>query len=92
MDGIRFNVAKGTTMAYTDRALVRPGEALEDALRDAVIDNLSTDLWVKVSGVENHLAAWLDPAHWSEEWKEHAGEEDPVEYVYGLLLAAKEEV
>jgi hypothetical protein len=92
MEGIRFKVDSGSIMAYWDRAYVRTDESPQDAIRDAIIDNLSTDIWVSVGEVRNHLAAWLDPEHWSEEWREQAGDEDPYEYVHGLLTAAKEDV
>ena len=91
MDGIRYRLKQALTSAMSSTALVRPGDDWADALRDDVIDNLSTDLMVTISGVENHLAAWLDPQHWAQEWREHS-DEDPTDYVLGLMQAAMEEV
>jgi hypothetical protein len=90
MDGLRFSVKATTLMAISDSAYMGSHD-LADVLKEGVLDAISTMVEVTVSGVTMHLAAWLDPDHWSDDWREHAGEQDPDDYVHGLLTAAVEE-
>ena len=69
--------------AYPD-----PSQGLGEALAEAVLDHISTDTVITVGGVDMHLAAWLDPEHWAEDWDEKGIDPDAVSE---LLYAALEE-
>jgi hypothetical protein len=90
MEGLKFSVKRGTLMGIADSAYMGSSD-LQEVLKEGVIETLSTEIEVTVSGVTMHLAAWLNPDHWSDDWREHAGDEDADEYVFGLLQAAVEE-
>jgi hypothetical protein len=75
-------------MRAHDAAVVMPGEDPADALRDAVLSHISTDTSITIAGVTNHLAAWLDPEHWADDWD---AKEIDTDAVSELLYAALEE-
>ena len=89
MKKIEFLVG-GFNLRSHDAAIVSSDEEPRDALVEAVIQNISTDVLITVGGVEMHLAAWLDPDHWGEDWAEKLGVDldDATEAVEALLDGA----
>ena len=84
MRKIEFLVKVGAMRRYHDAAIMATGDTLREGLIEAVIEGLSTTIEVTAGGVTMHLAAWMDPDHWAEDW-EAAGVED-----VDLLLAGAE--
>jgi hypothetical protein len=83
---------RGHTMAAHD-ALILVGDEVQptgEDLAEAVMDTISTELMVTVGEVTMHLAAWADPDHWSDDWREELGLDDPDEAPEAVaqLLAA----
>lgn len=72
-----------------DRAIVLADEEPRQALIDAVVHAIGIDIKVKLGEVELHLAAIMDPDHWSEEW-ESAGIEDADDFIAGLVREERE--
>lgn len=72
-----FNIT-GMTLASHDAAIVVDGEDLQEALKEAVIHNIETDVEITIGDVTMFLAAWLDPEHWSSDWEEKGYEPDEV--------------
>jgi hypothetical protein len=87
---IRFTVEQSIVGRLTDVAIVAEEESPFDALVEAVVADISIDVEVEVSGVRMHLAAWQDPDHWAEDWREVAGDADVAEFIGGLLARASE--
>lgn len=87
MRKLPFNI-DGSIMRAHDAAILVGGEDEEDALRDAVLEHISTDTMITVEGKTMHLAGWLDPDHWSEDWQAKGIDPDDV---HGMLVAAVEE-
>lgn len=91
MNKFRFKFERAIIMASTNVAYVDAGEdPLEEIIRTAVQD-MSTDIVLTIGGVTNHLAAWEDPDHWSEDWRELAGDEDVDEFIFNAIASAVEE-
>lgn len=67
-----------------DAAYVASGEEPRSALVEAVIGSVSTNIEVRVGSVTMHLAAWMDPDHWAEEWGA-AGVADVDELLAGAV-------
>ncbi len=83
---VRFVVERSTVGGITDLARVVDGEDPVEAIVAAAMDSLGVDVRLTVSGVTMHLAAWRDPEHWADDWREKCGDEDPVEFVERLLI------
>lgn len=75
-------------MRAHDAAIILDGEDLQEALQEAVVQHISTDTMITIGGVKMHLAAWLDPEHWSSDWEENDINPDEV---YSMLSAAVED-
>lgn len=82
---IPFKVERSIIMASADAAYFAPGrhDACE-ALCEAVMQNISTDVEITAGGVTLHLAAWQDPDHWSSDWAKQ-GIDDPHAFIFGLV-------
>lgn len=71
MRGVRFTIPKGYVGGVTDRAHLSEGEEPDgEALYEAVIEALGTEVPVTVGGATMHLAAWRDPDHWADDWQQ----------------------
>ena len=90
MNKIRFSVERAIIGNLSDVAYVDDLFDPIEAVIEQVIDDLDTDIMVTISDVTMHIAAWKDIDHWSDDWKEVAGDEDVDEFVAGLLSAATE--
>ncbi len=51
-----------------DAAIVLGGENPREAMVEAAIQTISTDVILSIGGVAMHLAAWMDPEQWEEDW------------------------
>jgi hypothetical protein len=80
---ITFKIERSIVMASQDEAIVYPAETASEALTNAVIQAISTDVEVTAGGITLHLAAWTDPDHWSTEWEEK-GVADPAAFISSL--------
>jgi len=69
---------------YHDAAIVLADEDPRQALIDAAISSLSTDIELTLGEVTIHLAAIIDPEHWEEDWRA-VGVEDAEEFIAGLV-------
>ena len=83
MKRVEYRVA-GLLTGTHDSAVVLPGEDPREALVEAAIQTISTDVKITVGDVTMHLAAWQDPDHWAEDWAE-AGVEDVDALVAGAV-------
>lgn len=93
MDKIVYHIG-GHTMRARDAALVSGDEDPREALVEAAIQTISTEIEIEAGGVKMHLAAWIDPDHWSDDWREALGLDDPdeaAECVDALLAEAMTE-
>lgn len=90
MNKLEFSIAGTVITGCHDAAYIAGGEDPREQLGEAVLDNLSTHLDVTVGGVTMFLAAWLDPAHWEEDWAKKLGlaSDDDVEGMVDALLIA----
>lgn len=68
MTKISFFVSGSLTRCH-DAAIVSEGEEPLEALVEAAVQTISTDVEIKCGDVTMHLAAWRDPYHWSEDWE-----------------------
>lgn len=82
MRRIRYRVAAVRTTPWTDVAYVSDGEDPAAQVAESIMQELSTNLMVTIGGETRHLAAWLSPDHWADDFDEDA--------VPALLLAAEE--
>lgn len=57
---------------------------LAEAVAEAVVDSIATDVKVTLGGVTIFLAMLLDPAHWEEDWNER-GVGDVDAFLAGLV-------
>jgi hypothetical protein len=73
-----------------NEAVILADEDPRATLVESVVQDLSTDVIVKVGDVEMHLAGWQDPDHWSEDWAEKLGidSDDAASAVDELLASA----
>jgi hypothetical protein len=62
-----------------------------DAVAADVFETISTDIVVTIDNVTMHLAAWMNPEHWSTDWEEIADGQDVDELIAGALTRAREE-
>jgi hypothetical protein len=75
-------------MGCFDQAIVLDGEDPREVLVDAAIQSVSTNVEITAGGVTLHLAAWMDPDHWSEDWQEALGEDADVGAFFDGLAGA----
>lgn len=79
---VEFTIISGTHSS----AIVLTDEDLMTAVVDSVIQDISTDIEVTINGVTMHLAAWMDPEHWSEDWEGIGEGFDPCAHVEEALV------
>lgn len=87
MRRISYKIHEARLRAQLGEVVVLPGTSLEEAIGEAVMEALSTDIEVTAGGKTMHLAAWMDPGHWSSDW-EDAGVEEPYDFIAGLVEEA----
>lgn len=80
---IAFKIERSLVSACLDEAYVEPGEDAVEALVQAVVHSVATNIYVTAGGVTAHLAAWQDPEHWSSDW-DAAGVDDPRGFIASL--------
>lgn len=68
MNKVDFYISGSITRAH-DAAVVLVGEEPIEAMIEAAIQTVSTDIIIDCGGVEMHLAGWQDPDHWSDDWQ-----------------------
>lgn len=68
MKKVEFLIGQEHGRRHHDAAIVLGDEVAREALVEAAIQGISTEVWIEVGGVNMHLAAWQDPDHWSEDW------------------------
>jgi hypothetical protein len=77
---------RGSLMPTADSAYLRDDEDPLARLVESVVDTISTDVQVTLGGITLHLAAFQDPDHWSQEWREAIGEdESPHAFIAALI-------
>lgn len=89
MRRFRFVIEPGYSLRSGDVAHVADDADPLAGIIESAIDNLGTEVLLKIGDVTMHLAAWQDPEHWADDWREHAGGEDPVEFVAALVASAE---
>lgn len=87
MRKIKFFVS-GSVMRASDAAYLVGDEDPREAVIEAAVQHISTTVEIKVGEVAMHLAAWMDPDHWEEDWREKGINPDDVD---ALLAAAVHE-
>lgn len=65
-----LTIEHSTIFAHSTQAYVSEDEAPLDEIVREVINTIGTDLNVTIGGVTMFLAAWEDPGHWADEWRE----------------------
>lgn len=86
MRKLEFLLANGGGRSH-DAALVSSDEDPREALIEAAIQHVSTEVEITVGGVTMHLAGWQDPDHWSEDWAERLGvDHDDVDAAVEALI------
>lgn len=83
MNEIDYTVEGRITPSH-DCALIDTNENPHEEFVQAVIQTVAIDIEVTSGGVTLHLAAWVDPEHWIDEWHEK-GIEDPRAFIAGLV-------
>lgn len=85
MRQIEFKLDRAIITARYDSALlVHDDEDPAEALVEAVIRSISTDVEITAGGVTMHLAAYQDPEHWESDWAEK-GIDDPRAFIARLV-------
>lgn len=84
MKKLSFLIGEEHGRKHHDAAIVLDGEDPREALVDAAIQSIAIDVFLTLGDVTIHLAAIMDPDHWSEDW-EAAGIEDADEFLAGLV-------
>lgn len=74
---------KGRITPTADAAYLEDGDTPQEELVAAVVSTIAIHVEVTCAGVTLHLAAWMDPAHWQDDW-EKAGVDDPEAFIAGL--------
>jgi hypothetical protein len=82
MNKIEFEVDGRVTRCH-DAAYVAAGDTAREALVHEAIQTISTSVEITAGGVKMHLAAWMDPDHWMEDW-DAVGVDDVDELLEGL--------
>jgi hypothetical protein len=67
-----------------DAALISDTEDPMEALVEAAIQHISTDVELELGGKTIFLAMLQDPEHWSSDWEER-GIEDPDGFITSLV-------
>lgn len=86
MRRLPFSLERSITLPAADQAYLSDGQDPVEGLIEAVVQAISTDLFVRVGDVRMHLAAWEDPDHWEDDWQQEHGLSP--EEVYHLVSAA----
>jgi hypothetical protein len=81
---IEFQVVGRTLMGIKDSATVAPSESPVEALAEAVVQAISTEIEIKLGDKVVHLAMLLDIDHWADDWNQR-GVEYPEEFVEALM-------
>ena len=82
MNKIPYTIGGYVSKAH-DAALFNDEDPVHEVAQ-SVIQTISTDVTVTAGGVTIHLAAWLDPDHWSDDWQA-AGVDDPYAFAASLV-------
>lgn len=82
---VPFKIKRAILTPQHDTAVILGDEDVATEVVDGIISAISTDIEITVAGIETHLAMWLDPAHWADDWRE-AGIEDFDEWAEGLVV------
>lgn len=92
MRKLRFKLQSASLMASSSSYLLTDDEDIIEGLTAGVLDMIATDLFITVSGVTQHLAAWQAPDHWADDWAQTLGvpAEDAQQAVEELLSATAE--
>jgi hypothetical protein len=92
MRKLSYLIERTTVMAAHDAVILLDGDDLQEALGEAVLQFLGTEIELEIGGQKMHLAGWLDPEHWSEDWEAKLGPDDDIAgKVWDLLAGAVEE-
>jgi hypothetical protein len=70
-----------------DAALFNSDDDPVNEVAQSVIQTIATTVTVTAGGVTIHLAAWLDPDHWSDDWQA-VGVDDPDAFAAALVEEA----
>ncbi len=81
---IEFKIDRTILAGRRDVALLREDEDAAEEFARAVLNSVATEVEVTAGGVTLHLAAWLDPEHWSTDWSD-AGVEDGRAFLASLV-------
>ncbi len=74
-------------MRCVDAAVFGDDEELTtQAVADAVVQTISTDIKIDLGGVEVFLAMLQDPEHWEDDWRELGIELDDLDAFLGSLI------
>lgn len=87
-----FTIA-GHSLGAFDKAIILADENPRTVLIETTWQNIAIDVEITVGEVTMHAAAWEDPDHWVEDWREVLGldpDDDPTSAVDDLLAAALE--
>lgn len=71
MSKIEYRIERSIVPAMHDAAnLVYADEDPRTILVEAIMETISTSIEISCGGVRMHLAAWMDPEHWEEDWRQ----------------------
>jgi hypothetical protein len=89
MRKLPFQFVPGAFRATHTAGYLTNDDTVFDALRDAVMEELGTEVELTIGGHTMHFAAWLDPDHWADDWAVEldVDHEDAVSAVAALLEA-----
>lgn len=87
MPNVKFKIQSATIGGMASSAVVLTGEDPLEAIVEQVVQDLSIQVMVTVGGVTTHLAAWQDPDHWEDDWRELAGDEDPDTFIANAIAS-----
>lgn len=86
----RFKLDRAIIMASTNVAYLSGDDDVLEGIIETALQDISTDIVLTIGGATCHLAAWQDPEHWAEDWRELAGDEDIDEFILNALRASIE--
>lgn len=84
MKKIPYSMSRSIVRGYVDTVYVNESDDLREEVVQSVVGNISLNIDVTVGGVTIHLAAWMDPDDWQEDWAKALGEQTFEEYLAGL--------
>lgn len=84
MRRIEFRIERSVLMGTRSSVIVIQSDGPRRSLIDGIIQDIATDVEVTAGGVTLHLAAWMDPDHWADDW-EAEGVEDPEAFIEALV-------